>query len=132
VIPPQAQTRSSQRHGLTLLELIVVLVLLGVAAAVVAPMLRRPTVKADASTPLERARALAVRRGEVLRLHSQGAGSWVVTAVSDTSEAILLSGLGDSPAFPVLITALGVCQPEGVFEGGMPPWDPASCAPARR
>ncbi len=126
-----------RRRAFTLLELLVVLVLLGLAAAFVIPVLRRPIASADQLSVLERARALAVRRGESVRLQFDAAGAWSVRATADTTATILLAGVAN-PAAPdagiaqsFLISALGTCLPEGNAAVGGSAWDPTRCAEAR-
>jgi prepilin-type N-terminal cleavage/methylation domain-containing protein len=124
-----------RRRAFTLLEILVVLVLLGVSAAMVVPSLRLPgPMAAGAPAPLERARALAIRRGETLRLTADVRGSWQVTAEGDSVGLVLLSGDAGAPAgAPIVLTALGVCLQSGSApEGNAPDWDPARCAPVRR
>lgn len=123
------------RSGVTLLELLVVLVLLGMAAALVVPSIRF-AVRDTAGTSLERARAVAVRRGQSVRMTVSETGAWSVAATADTAGVILLSGTGDQAsgsgvARSVVISALGLCMPEGPVVVGTPPWDPARCRPAR-
>src|SRR2546427_12341811 len=68
------------RRGFTLVEMLVVLVLLGLAAALVAPALV-PT-RARQTTELVEligaTRDAAVRRGEVVSLHVERSGAWQV------------------------------------------------------
>jgi len=123
------------RSGVTLLELLVVLVLLGLAAAVILPSIRFPS-RTGEGAPIARARAVAVRRGESVRLTVGETGVWSVVATADTAGVILLAGPGDRPSGPgaarsVVISALGLCMPEGPAAVGTPPWDPARCSPAR-
>jgi prepilin-type N-terminal cleavage/methylation domain-containing protein len=125
------------RRGFTLLELLVVLVLLGLGAAFVLPTLQLPARRsADAGT-IERARALAIRRGESMRLAVDRSGAWTVRATADTTAALLLSGAGaiepgvEAP-FSIVITALGACLPEGSAFVGAGAWDPTRCTEARR
>ncbi len=114
-----------------------VLVMLGLAAAFVLPVLSRPVRSADQLTVLERARALAIRRGESVHLQFDAAGAWTVRATADTSAAILLSGEAIAAksdagiAQSLIITALGACLPEGTAVLGGSAWDPARCAVAR-
>lgn len=93
------------RRGVTLLELLVVVVLLGLGAALVAPALRvsgRPQLD-PLQEALQAARRDAVRRGETVQVRRDD-GQWDVT-----------------PA--------GLCLPAaGPAEPGA--WDPVRCAPA--
>ena len=126
-----------RRRAFTLLELLVVLVLLGLAAAFVIPVLRRPVRSVDQLSVLERARAVAVRRGESVRLQFDATGAWTVRATADTTAAILLAGAASAAAPDagiaqlILISALGSCFPEGNMVVGGSAWDPARCAEAR-
>jgi len=120
---------------LTLLELLVVLVLLGLAAAFILPVLQRPTRSADQITILERARSVAVRRGESVRLEFDATGAWTVSATADTTAAILLAGVASAApdvgiAQSIVISALGACLPEGNAVVGGSAWDPTRCAVA--
>jgi len=124
-----------RRCGFTLLELLVVLVLLGLSAAVILPSIRLPFRSAERS-PIERARAVAVRRGESVRLTIGDTGVWSVAGTADTAGVILLAGTGGlasgaGAARSVVISALGLCMPEGPAARGTPPWDPARCSPTR-
>jgi prepilin-type N-terminal cleavage/methylation domain-containing protein len=121
-----------RRRAFTLLELLVVLVLLGLSAAFVLPTLSLPPRDSAAVTPLERARAIAVRRGEAVRLDVATDGAWRVQATADTSGTILLAGTtGEGIARSIVISALGACLPEGPAAGDAPAWDPVRCAAAR-
>lgn len=110
-----------------------VLVLLGLTAAFVLPTLRLPLRALDAESVLERARAIAVRRGEAVRLQHEASGAWTVRATADTTGAILLAGSsGESgTAHSMVISALGACLPEGTAAVGTPAWNPVRCAEAR-
>ena len=110
--------------------------LLGLAAALVMPLLRVPDGTRAHATVLERARATAVRRGEAVRLFVARDGAWTVRATADTSGNILLSGAGVESSGPdvahtIVISALGTCLPEGQFAAGAGAWDPARCSAAR-
>ena len=102
--------------GFTLLELIVVLILLGLASALVAPVL----VFRDSDNPREAlssvvlgARKLAMRRGETLELRVGPDGRWRVTALTPRRvEALAVGELREDPlppAFALLISPLGSC-----------------------
>lgn len=134
------QLRLARRRAVTLLELLVVLVLLGLSAALVLPSLRLPDAARSLSSPLQRARAIAVRRGEAVRLEYAADGHWTVRATADTAQAVLLAGDGGlddaASAAPsargMLISAIGACFPDAA-DGSQPGgWDPARCAQAQR
>lgn len=116
---------------MTLLELLVVLVLLGLAAAAVAPVLRAPTPRDDdpRTATVARVRALAVRRAEALRLEIQDDGRWRVLA----RDSVLLTGrlpAAGGAALRLAISPTGLCVPEPdeslTLERG---WDAGACAP---
>ncbi len=114
-----------------------VLVLLGLAATFVLPSLRIPAGARGESSVLERARATAVRRGEAVRLRVSVDGGWTVQATADTSGSILLAGTGADASTPsgarsIVISALGICLPEGAAPAGSVAWDPARCSTSRR
>jgi len=125
------------RRAFTLLELLVVLVLLGMSAAFVAPVLTRPIDRSGSVSAIERARGVAVRRGETMRFQFDADGRWTVRATADTSNAILLSGTDADPgategARSLMISPLGVCLPESQSGAGAAAWDPTRCTVARR
>ncbi len=128
----------SARAGLTLLELLVVLTLLGLAAALAAPALRPPA--APPATPLARtvaeARATALRRAEALQLDVDSDGGWRLRA----RDSVLARGqldaraAGDALPLRLAISPLGVCVPEPRDDAPVDAvpavWDAAGCAPA--
>lgn len=116
------------RRGMSLLELLVVLTLMGVAAALVAPVFRsrssgpeRYDVALVAS-----ARRTAVRRAEPLRLRLFENGSWSIVAQRDG--AMVDSGhvAGQLPTADLLLDALGGCVP--VPQKQSREFDPLSCS----
>ncbi len=67
---------------MTLLELVIVLTLMGVTAALVAPVIRlRTAVETGADAVLTTARRTAIRRGEPLRLRTTASGAWALRAM---------------------------------------------------
>ena len=125
-----------RRRGFTLLELLVVLVLLGLGAFLVVPVLRLPGPSRIDDGAIQRARATAIRRGESVRLTMATDGVWSVRATADTGGAILLSGAGadasgTGQSQSIVITALGACLPEGAAAVGVRAWDPARCTASR-
>ena len=125
-----------RRRGFTLLELLVVLVLLGLGAFLVMPVLRLPGPGRTDDGAIERARATAIRRGESVRLSIAADGIWSVRATADTGGTILLSGAGADASGSgqpqsIVITALGACLPERGAAAGALAWDPARCTASR-
>src|SRR5437870_12776354 len=65
------------RSGFTLIEILVVLILMGLLFALVAPtLLPRHQDKSDVNALLRSAREVAARRGEVVYLHIDPTGDW--------------------------------------------------------
>ena len=119
------------RAGVTLLELLVVLVLLGLAAGLAAPVLRPRATAADDPTArtIAAARALALRRAESLRLDVGADGRWAIVARGDS---VLQRGAlpPTGAALRLGISPLGVCVPEAGDDGtSATAWDAASCTP---
>jgi prepilin-type N-terminal cleavage/methylation domain-containing protein len=122
------------RSGYTLLEVIVVLVLLAVAAAVVAPSLLSsgPDRASALPTLVATARAASVRRGEVVRLRIDRAGNWQARAGTGSTSQLLMSGrLTDSPASAIdlIFSPLGTCAPavESDRVETLTAYDPLTC-----
>lgn len=114
---------SMPRRGVTLLELAVVLTIMGVAAALVTPILSTRT---SADTPraeiIAGARRQAIRRAEPLRLRIVDSGRWTLWAARDgvmldsgtftpASNPTAASTESFSASLDVLIDALGGCVP---------------------
>jgi prepilin-type N-terminal cleavage/methylation domain-containing protein len=101
-------------HGLTLLEMVVVLVLLGIALSLSVPSLV-PS-RAGADDPLQRvldtARRTAVRRAETLSVGIEANGRWSIEASDSDDPETVLSGQLErtpAPALRVLVSPLGAC-----------------------
>lgn len=134
--PPSARPRATlaarrARRGVTLIEVVVVLALLGVAAALAGPVLARPRAEGDAAEAVARARALALRRAETVRFAMDADGAWRAQRWEGArDEAPLLAGRARAGArAPSLrITPLGACLLTDA--GDARAWDPLACAPA--
>ena len=133
-------TRSlrSVRRGVTLLELLVVLILLAVTAAVVLPTFMPPSTTADAdptATVVASARRVAIRRGEPLRLRIANDGVWALVTLHDgvavdAGRLTVKQFADDAPTVStglvLTIDALGSCQPDHGSAAGAT-YDPLTC-----
>ena len=119
------------RRGFTLVELIVVLLLMGLAFALVAPTLARPSApeRDPAQRVLDAARAAAVRRGETMLVDVRADGRWTVTGSAD-GVPVLAGTLAPGRARRLTISPLGACMPDlaGDAPIGAAAWDPLRCA----
>jgi prepilin-type N-terminal cleavage/methylation domain-containing protein len=129
--------RAVRSHpGVTLLELLVALAVVGAGAALVAPALRLPAPAAGAEDGVARARALALRRAEAMTLLVGEDGAWRVVPTRDgTAEPLATGRLPaariDSVPAELVITPLGDCiAPVRPAVGTA--WDPVRCAPVAR
>ena len=123
--------RLARRAGYTLTEVIVVLVLLAIATAVVAPSLVSSGSEASSELirVIGRAREAAVRRGETVHLRIDRSGAWQVVAGAPPGGEILTSGqLTDAPADRVelVFSPLGTCGPPAEA-APVTAFDPLTC-----
>ncbi len=103
-----------QPGGFTLLELVVVLILLSLAAALAAPALRRGA--GSRATGLESlilgSREAAARRGETIHLSVSSSGDWKMEGTGSRAEGPIQSGRLDSlPGLPftLIVSPVGSC-----------------------
>lgn len=146
----QSQRYNSVRRGVTLLELLVVLVLMAIATALVVPALRFPSAslatEAGGSltghwqsglipTPevdgvLAGARRLALRRGEPVRLRVASDGVWAVAPLKG-GEAIQTGRVTQALSWQpdLTIDAMGTCvlAPNVLPRAGAAAWDALAC-----
>lgn len=129
-LPTNRHAQFRTVSGFTLLEIVVTLVLLGLAAGLVAPMFRRVASPAsDVRAVVASARETAVRRAQTLVLRVDDRGAWRLIPTGDTTSigAGILSD-GGQP-LTLVIGPLGTC-----FNVGSVPvadWDAIACAPGR-
>lgn len=102
------------RNGLTLIEMLVVLLLMSVSAALVAPTLFRPAKPAEpALAPLLRnAKDVAVRRAETIYLRIGAGGEWRVQGSSALEQEDLARGQlagFRGPPLTLVFSPLGTC-----------------------
>ena len=127
-------------RGVTLLELLVVLVLIGLVAALTAPaLLREPAPAAGAAgaaaTAESRltayARGAAVRRGETLALDVAPDGRWTLRVAHGDTLPLDAGTLDARPAAPrrLLVTPLGLCLPDDDERVADASWDAGACRP---
>jgi len=95
------------RKGFTLVEMLVVLVLLGLAAALVAPAFITTPAKQTAELVelIGATRDAAVRRGEMVSLHVVRSGAWQVEGVATGK---LATPLAAAP-FTLVVSPIGSC-----------------------
>jgi prepilin-type N-terminal cleavage/methylation domain-containing protein len=102
-----------QRSGYTLLELIVVLVLMGLAAALVIPIFRTRASGASAmQSILTSARAAAALRGEIVYVRFEPSGDWHMEGGGSTLEGDFIGGRIAAPAtvpLTLIVSPVGSC-----------------------
>ncbi len=120
------------RRGVTLLELIVVLALLGLVLAVVAPAFIVPATAStsDLASSLATARRAAVLRGEPVTLTVDDAGAWRVDGdASPTAPAIATGRLASTVGRRrIRVSPLGTCVPEPVDGARVADWNALGCS----
>jgi prepilin-type N-terminal cleavage/methylation domain-containing protein len=86
-------TRRTPRAGYTLIELIVVLALMGLAAALVIPVFRAhgPSTS-DMQAIVTSARAAAATRGEIIYVRFEPTGDWHMVGGGSTLEGDVMGG----------------------------------------
>lgn len=105
----------SRRGGFTLVEVVVVLVLLGLAFALAAPNYRAPARAPEDALQrvISAARRVAVQRAGAVTVSFETDGRWVVDGGSASGSARLIAGTLTSPyAIPLQlqISPLGACM----------------------
>ena len=102
------------RSGFTLVELLVVLVLMGLAAALVAPALfpERGAEQRDFAALVEAARDAAARRAEVVSLHLEQSGEWRLEGAASPEQGAIAAGRlagFPGPPFTLVVSPIGTC-----------------------
>lgn len=119
-------------RGVSLLELLIVLTLMGITAALVVPVFGRPVSpsESDGESLVASARRTAIRRAEPLRVRLFSNGAWSVTTIRDG--AFVDSGhvRNPLPDTELLLDALGGCVPTSGSASAQL-FDPLTCAVTR-
>ncbi len=118
-------------RGVTLVELLVALSLMGVVAALVLPSFSRPH---DEGTPIgdvvRAARGAAIARAQLLSLTVKANGSWSVHPLPPDDSLTILGGQLDRPTtapFQLQLTPLGACLATTPLPADFRGWDAAGC-----
>jgi prepilin-type N-terminal cleavage/methylation domain-containing protein len=127
------------RRGFTLLEVIIVLLLMALATALVAPAIgsRQPRSRDEVAALLQMARLVAVRRGEVVTVTIAASGQWRLDGDASAADGPITSGqLSAKPAaaLTVAVSPLGGCAPalDSASMALLAAVDPLTCeTPAR-
>ncbi|MGH9204866.1 MAG: pilus assembly FimT family protein [Vicinamibacterales bacterium] len=130
-LPTNRHAQFRTVNGFTLLEIVVTLVLLGLAATLVAPVFRRDTSPdGDVNAIVASARESAVRRAQTLMLRVDDRGAWRLTPIGDTTSigAGFLSE--NATALTLRISPLGACFNEGSAPAAQN-WDAIACTSRR-
>ena len=100
------------RRGFTLIEILVVLVLLGMAAALAAPALRSvlPT-RRGLSSLVPEAREAAAERGDTVYLRIAESGEWRIDARAAGSKPVATGRVDPFPGLPLtlIVSPRGSC-----------------------
>ncbi len=101
------------RSGFTLIEMLVVLILMGLVAVLVAPvLLPRHHDQSALNALLVSAREVAARRGEVVYVHIDPTGEWRMEAGANPLQPALATGRVEpffTAAVTLMVSPLGSC-----------------------
>lgn len=110
------QSPSHARPAFTLIEMVVVLAIVGIALSIAGPSLMRPVAADNLQSVIDRTRNLALRRAEPVTLVIGADGKWAAYAARSGSEAIG-SGKSDdinAAGLRIDISALGLCTSDDI------------------
>src|SRR3954470_18042555 len=106
--------RGHRRTGFTLIEILVVLLLIGMAAAVAMPaLLRSRAPESSLNTLLGNAREAAIRRGETVYLRIGSSGKWRIdgSGSAGASDSLLTGQIEPLPGpLTLLVSPTGTCM----------------------
>jgi prepilin-type N-terminal cleavage/methylation domain-containing protein len=126
---------SMRRRGFTLVEILVVLILMGLIAGLVAPALIAPRTNDDPASRVRElvrsSRVVAIRRGELVRLSLRPTGYWEVVGMASAPPDVIARGRLDTSGLgmTLLFSPLGTCSPDFSGERAVPAlgFDPLVC-----
>lgn len=100
-----------KRRAFTLIEMVVVLTVMGIALAVVAPSMILPRRTTDIGTTIADARNAALRRSERMTLSIAADGKWAIYPTRSAAEPLRSGKLDqqDGSAVTIDISPLGLC-----------------------
>jgi len=131
-----AARRAGARPGVTLVEVVVVLGLLGMMAALVLPPLVPPAPRTATLPDVVRAaRAAALARAQTLQLTVTAAGRWHLHPLPPLDRDTLARGtlargtLAGAPPLQLQLTPLGACLASPPVPPLLAGWDAAACRP---
>ncbi len=121
------QPAALARRAFTLVEMVVVIAIAGIALAIVGPALILAPRAHGLETIIAGARRAALRRSEAVSLIVGPDGQWRMVAAR--SGATVLSGAGAGPApLKIDVSPLGLCTIGGESDAGRMAIDPFTCA----
>ncbi|MGQ0648794.1 MAG: prepilin-type N-terminal cleavage/methylation domain-containing protein [Gemmatimonadaceae bacterium] len=131
--PPRIASISHRapRAGVTLMELVVVLVVLGVSAAFVVPsLLSPPREEATVEGVVQAGRARAIARAQQLTLSIDRDGAWTLRSMTPAEIVVSTGQMTAAPGaeIQVQLSPLGACLVSAPPSAEFQDWDVARCA----
>ena len=122
-------------RGYTLIEIVVVLLLMGLAAALVAPVLSQRQASSDAVLALAgQARRIAVGRAEPVTLTIEAWGAWRLDGAASRAAGAIATGTLPRPreALTLVFSPFGSCSADvaSATAGAAFRIEPLTCEPA--
>ena len=107
------------RPAFTLIEIVVVLAILGIALSIAGPSLMRPGTADSLQGVIDRTRNLALRRAEPVTLVVAADGTWEAFAARTGSDPLGSGKLGETnpSGMRIDISALGLCTTDDISVG---------------
>ena len=122
---------STHRPGVTLLELIVVLALMGLMLAIAAPAFITPRAAGESGLTgvVATARRAAVLRAEPVTVVIEATGAWAIEGDATPNARPIATGTLAEPVgqLRVRVSPLGTCVPDRAIGGTTSTWDALDC-----